>query len=180
DAKDQATPNFITTDSVLHTFHIFYDFLLRSVENGKLYDDCAAMTKTLVEESLGQYSGESTPEMKQAALKNIAFLLVPADALGVKTSALPIPVEAQALVAAENKLIQAHEGKAKSPVLGSDMDYSMFVPRGHYTRSERLKRFFVAMMWYGTAPIQVRDNIGKSMPDQIRQAYLLGKLLLVT
>ena len=178
--KDQETPNFITTDSVLHTFHAFYDFLLRSVENGKLYDDAALMTKTLIEDSLGQHSGESTPEMKLAAVKNIAFLLVPADALGVKTSGLPIPEEARTLASAESKLIQAHQGKSKSPILDSDMDYSMFVPRGHYTRSERLKRFFVAMIWYGTAPLQVRDNDGKAKPDQIRQAYLLGKLLLVS
>ena len=28
-------------------------------------------------------------------------------------------------------------------------DYSQYVPRGHYTRSEMLKRYFKAMMWYG-------------------------------
>jgi hypothetical protein len=28
-------------------------------------------------------------------------------------------------------------------------DYSQYVPRGHYTRSETLKRYFKAMMWYG-------------------------------
>jgi hypothetical protein len=28
-------------------------------------------------------------------------------------------------------------------------DYSQYVPRGHYTRSENLQRYFKAMMWYG-------------------------------
>jgi len=28
-------------------------------------------------------------------------------------------------------------------------DYSQYIPRGHYTRSETLKRYFKAMMWYG-------------------------------
>jgi hypothetical protein len=28
-------------------------------------------------------------------------------------------------------------------------DYSQYVPRGHYTRSDTLKRYFLGMMWYG-------------------------------
>jgi hypothetical protein len=30
-----------------------------------------------------------------------------------------------------------------------DLDYTQFIPRGHYTRSEELQRYFKAMMWFG-------------------------------
>ena len=34
-------------------------------------------------------------------------------------------------------------------MLGYTEDYSQYKPRGHYTRSEKLERYFKAMMWYG-------------------------------
>jgi len=57
--------------------------------------------------------------------------------------------------------IEKHEGFKPSCIFNSDPnrscadsccyceDYSQYVPRGHYTRSEKLKRYFKAMMWYG-------------------------------
>ena len=30
-----------------------------------------------------------------------------------------------------------------------DVDFSQFEPRGHYTNTEQLKRYFRAMMWLG-------------------------------
>ena len=34
-------------------------------------------------------------------------------------------------------------------MLGYIEDYSQYKPRGHYTRSETLEKYFKAMMWYG-------------------------------
>lgn len=61
----------------------------------------------------------------------------------------------------EIRNINEHEGFKQSVIFNSDEgstgdriccyyeDYSQYVPRGHYTRSEVLKRYFKAMMWYG-------------------------------
>ena len=35
------------------------------------------------------------------------------------------------------------------PLFGYSEDFSLYVPRGHYTRSAALQRYFVAMMWFG-------------------------------
>ena len=35
------------------------------------------------------------------------------------------------------------------PLFAYCEDFSQYVPRGHYTRSESLKRYFVGLMWYG-------------------------------
>ncbi len=56
---------------------------------------------------------------------------------------------ARDLADAELALIEGAGGTEKSPILGYTEDYSQYKPRGHYTRSEELKRYFKAMMWYG-------------------------------
>ncbi len=174
--KDPEIPSFVTTDSTLHTFHVYYDYMLRTIENGPLYDAASDMTLKLLDGTLQQYEQSSDPTLHEAALKNIAYLLVPARALQVKVMQ-EVPQEATALADKEWALIQAHQGKEQSPIFGYAIDYSMFVPRGHYTRNEKLKRYFVAVMWYGTAPLLVRDDQSNTRPEQIRQAALLGELL---
>lgn len=46
-------------------------------------------------------------------------------------------------------------------------DYSQYVPRGHYTQTEDLKRYFKAMMWLGRMSFKVRGE------DWTKQALLL-------
>ncbi|HLV79067.1 MAG TPA: DUF3160 domain-containing protein, partial [Chthonomonadaceae bacterium] len=174
--KDPVIPSFVTTDAVLHTFHVFYDYLLRSVETKSLASAAGDMTRKLLEGALQQYSQATDPLVKQAALKNIAYLLVPAAALQTDLKGLEIPPDARRLADAEWVKIQAHAEIANSPLFGYQLDYTQFIPRGHYTRSEALKRYFLAMMWYGNVSLIVRDKTGKPMPEQIRQAALLGEL----
>jgi hypothetical protein len=38
-------------------------------------------------------------------------------------------------------------------------DYSQFIPRGHYTRSKLLKKYFMALMWYGTFSFDINDDM---------------------
>lgn len=45
--------------------------------------------------------------------------------------------------------ISKHNGWSKSPLFIYQEDYSQYVPRAHYTKSEKLKKYFKAMMWYG-------------------------------
>ena len=68
--------------------------------------------------------------------------------------------ESRKLVEKELGLIEAHSEIAISPLINygetfSDQieyysaDYTQFIPRGHYTQSEKLKDYFKASMWYG-------------------------------
>ncbi len=74
------------------------------------------------------------------------------------------------------KLIASHSGFDKSPVVGVKVDYSQFIPRGHYTRSELLTRYFKAMMWYGNVAIPIKNDDGTVVTGGVRQAILLGEL----
>ncbi|GAI03862.1 unnamed protein product, partial [marine sediment metagenome] len=60
-----------------------------------------------------------------------------------------VPNLVKDLVQKEIKLIEEHKGWEYSPIFIYQEDYSQYVPRGHYTKSEKLKNYFKAIMWYG-------------------------------
>lgn len=60
-----------------------------------------------------------------------------------------VPAEIEPEVLEEMSLISKHAGFTPSPVFKYAEDYSQYVPRGHYTVSDKLKNYFLAMMWFG-------------------------------
>jgi len=143
--EDAEDPVWATPDAVLHLFHIQFDETLRTIEEEKLIPALLSLTQRLQQDSEAQY-GSFEGGLKEAAKRNLAFFSV-ARALLEPGAAAPEPV-ADA-VGRELALIEAHQGFAGSPVFGYREDYSQYVPRGHYTRSDQLKAYFKAMMWYG-------------------------------
>src|SRR5215216_1352518 len=164
-------PSFVTTDAVLHLYHIFYDFTLRTVEEQSLAPVLRRMTEGMLEDSVKTMRELSDPQLKQAALKNTAYFAVALRLLDPQAS---VPAEASAIVQTELDLIKEHEGFKVGAIFPYLVDYSQFNPRGHYTRSEALKHYFGTMMWYGLTPFAVRTNEGLS-EEQIRQSLLLTR-----
>jgi len=50
------TPNFITTDSMLHNYHLMFDFLLRQLEELKLATELKQLNTNMLADSLNQYN----------------------------------------------------------------------------------------------------------------------------
>lgn len=171
DYKD--LPSFVTTDAVLHLYHIFYDFTLRSVEEQALMPVLKRLTEGMLEESVRTWREQTDAELKSAALKNAAYFAV---ALKLLDPQAKIPAEAQGLAQTELDLIKAHEGYRRGAIFPYVVDYSQFVPRGHYTRSETLQRYFGAMMWYGLTPFALRTEAGVA-EETVRQSLLLVRSL---
>ncbi|MBK6426510.1 MAG: DUF3160 domain-containing protein [Blastocatellia bacterium] len=165
-------PSFVSTDTVLQVYHVFYDFTLRKVEQTKLVPELTAMARGLVELSERDHREAASPFVREAAKRNLAFATV---THRLMDPAAPIPSEVADLVGAELKLIEAHAGRSESPVFagsGINVDYSQFVPRGHYTRTEELKRFFGAMMWLGLMPFPL-ENAATKDADRMSTAQAL-------
>ncbi len=141
-------PAFITTDSMLHTYHIFYDYSLRTVESGKLFDAAVSLSDQMIKASQKDYSAATDPLVKDAAKRNLAFFALAKQLLDGTAP----PSSVKSMVDADLAQIAKHDGRGVSAILGFKMDFSQFVPRGHYTRTEKLKKYFRAMMWYGLAP----------------------------
>ena len=171
--KDAGQPVFVTTDSVLHAYHILFDFTLRRVEADKLIPAVTELTELMLQEAQAQLDS-GIPELKDACIRNLAFFAVARYLLGgeINTSSS----EANRLAEDETTLIKAHDGFHESPIFGIKEDYSQYVPRGHYTRSDALKAYFKAMMWYGRIPFYLyeQESLVKE-PDieHTRQAIMI-------
>jgi hypothetical protein len=144
DYKD--IPSFVTTDSVLHLYHIFFDFTLRSVEEKKLTPVLKRLTEGMLSDSVKTWNKADDKQLKQAALKNVVYFSVAARNLGLSPK---VPAEAKGMIETEMNLIAGHEGRKVGAIFPYEIDYSKFVPRGHYKSSETLQKFFRTMMWYG-------------------------------
>lgn len=140
-------PSFVTTDSMTHIFHIFYDGFLRDIEMNQLYPKSVEMTKKLLQKNLEIYNQLENPRLKELQLKNVAFFAVEGKLLGIDIGN-EIPKEAMNMVDVEMKNI---EGKSEntSPINGNKVDYSQMTVRGHYTRDEKLEKYFLSTMYYG-------------------------------
>jgi hypothetical protein len=172
------TPIFITSDALLHTYHVLFDRLLAEIELKhftKILDD---LTGTLIEETRFQMNRTKSALASDALHKNLAYLYV-ADRLlnGTETD---VPDTVAALVNAEIDYIESHEGFHFSPVLGnfSRLDYSQFKPRGHYTRNDSLRAYFKTMIWYGWTIFTMEPELfGDLSSRHTLQAVLLIQML---
>lgn len=144
-------PSFISTDSVLQVYHVFFDYSLRTLEAQQLMGDLEKLTQSMLDKSVYLYENLENSSVREQALKNIAFFSVAQLALG-KEIPQRVPGKAVDDARAEYALMLEASGFQKSPLFGFELDYSQFRPRGHYTRSEAFEKFFRAMMWYGQVP----------------------------
>ena len=155
--KKEGQPQFITTDLVLHTGHLLFDYSLRVVEIDRLYSLADQLTKTMTQALREGPPGLS--EADQAAL--LAYFCVPAKILD---PGFEIPPNVERMVAEDLQNIEKHDGFRFSAALDNGEDFSQYVPRGHYTRNERFQRYFKAMMWYGRRMFRVQEDRPKCLP----------------
>ena len=171
------TPVFITTDSIYHIYHLIFDKMLRDLETDYFIKDVKQLSSTMLASTSAQYQSLKGTSLEDPALRNAAYFGVADRLLGLSD---PIPPESQSLVDAELALINAANASTFSPIwdrpdLSQDKKlievYSQYIPRGHYTRSEDLKMYFKAMMWYGRLTFRLNDAF------ETRRALLLTQAL---
>jgi len=151
DNQYKKIPSFITTDSVLQVYHIYFDYSLRTLEYEKLLGILEKLTENMLNKSIGIYGSIKNPNVKKASLKNAAYFAVAQLALG-KPLPKSLPPEVKKLAEEEFKLLSSQGGFEKSEIFGFKLDYSQYTPRGHYTRNSDFRRYFKTMMWYGQVP----------------------------
>jgi len=150
----QKLPSFVTTDSVLHTYHVFYDYALRYLEQEFLSPAAIDLSRRLFDASRKQYDALPNGAAKEAAGLNVVFFAVPVRLLGEEVK-LDGALGEQ--LAAQVRLCEDAEGM-KLAVTGAMVRFNQFKPRGHYTRSEVFQRYFRAMMWFGLVPMPLESK----------------------
>jgi hypothetical protein len=149
--RERDIPIYVTADTPLHLFHIQFDETLKDIEERVFYPDIVAVTCVILE-SLEKDFKSFKGKLKEATRRNIAYFSV---ALRQFDPEYKPPSYVKKWVDWECEQIEKHEGlpdyntaRAKS-LFRVPEDYSQYKPRGHYTRSEILKKYFRGMMWYG-------------------------------
>ncbi|MFH1313942.1 MAG: DUF3160 domain-containing protein [Candidatus Eisenbacteria bacterium] len=169
-------PVIVTSGSLLHVFHVLFDDLLRRIESERLYDELWNLSLSLHNSNLKTYR-QSDGDLAEAARRNAVFFAVGLTLLTheeeeTRRSGWPsalgetgetgyrfeVPAELAEEVGKEVELIAKHAGFFGSPLFIYDEDYSQYVPRGHYTYSEKLKKYFKAMMWYGRMTMLLKGS----------------------
>ena len=154
-------PIVITTDAVLHTYHVLFDESLKRIEMSELIDEVNTTIKTLLTEAQNEVGIFAGTSLESASKLNLMYLEV-ACAL-IQPSFIPTTEQAKA----ELQLISNHSKIWWSPIFGYKEDYTQYVPRGHYTENQQLKAYFKTMMWLG------RMRFALKYIDQTKAAVLL-------
>jgi hypothetical protein len=138
-------PVFVTTDVAYHEWHQLYDKTLRDLEQDVLLPKLEKLVSgSIVAAHAQSLELAGTPLADAASRVEQLFEVAAAE--------LQQPVELGALAQKEKALVDAHAADVASPLLGVKVDYSLFTPRGHYTRNAELTRFFLGMSVLGQLP----------------------------
>jgi hypothetical protein len=143
-ANQQELPIFVTVDTALHLYHLVFDALLMTLEEQHLTGDLRHMITRLRDRAAAAADGDGP--VAEAARGNLAFCDV---ILKLLDPDHRVDSHVADVVSAEIALIEARGGFQPSPVFGYEEDYTQYIPRGHYTRTPGLSRYFKAMMWLG-------------------------------
>jgi hypothetical protein len=170
-------PIFVTSDSLLHVYHLLFDKVLRTAEVEHFIPLLRDLNAALLGRAEGEYEVLKDTDWEDAARRTVAFVGVASTLLDPTA---PVPDYAADLVEAELALIEEAAGIRPSPLFPGLMvgeDYSQYIPRGHYTRSEELERYFKSMMWYGRMTFRLKTDDPEVGRAETRNALLLAHAL---
>jgi hypothetical protein len=182
EAHEAGIPVFITSDVMLHVFHRLFDHVLMTTEEEFLLGETITLTSNLIDGLVHVRDDAGNPQTREIIDFACGHLAVGLRLLDPEAS---IPSWLETRVSEELGLIHAASGRELSPMFGAYWeDYSQYIPRGHYTRSEALERYFLGMMWFGRMTFALRGmgpfaSSTEQRADLTAAALLLVRQLLV-
>ncbi len=200
-------PVLVTTDSIMHALHRSYDDILMELEQtlftwtiGQILDDC--------QQALADKAAGNTDAVMAADYRDVDLYLTVARNLlaGAGATAggqdegwgggLMVQSRLGSDKEALARLKDVQSLKLQQPFVDEPtmiyggqrfFDWSQFKPRGHYTKTPELKRYFRCMMWLGRAdcgwnvlPTDGTPGVNSESRRELRNAVLLVELLQAT
>ena len=177
-AKQQAL--FLSSDALIHAFHLLSAEALRRVELDHLVPALRQLVEALLARTNWQYQ-RATATHKVRLERSLAYLGVAASLLGRD---FELPPGAAKSARAELELIAAHEGFAISPLFGTRQDYGLFLARGHHGRSVALGQYHRARTWLAGKTFRLspptEEGGATRGQDETLQALMLTQALYAT
>lgn len=167
----QQFPNFVTTDMFMQLFHMYFGFVLRTVEQEQFLPLLTELTKKLHQEFMNKATTATMPDIMKDAEFGATYYAVAYYSFTGKELEVPAIQKS----AYENEVKNIKNESDQFSILmdykDAEFPYSLFKPRGHYTRTDELKRYFKGMMWLQTAPFCLGND------DQLLRAAMLADIL---
>ena len=161
-------PVFITTDSILHLFHVVFDCSLKLVEKQALYPMALNIAQFAYQTSLNDYT--ATPHdgslLHWATRNSTVYFAVALSLLTNETANVPTELSDDLNFFLDNIYAETPQFVAaggwtfpEPPEVASiSYDFTQFTVRGHYLGDPLLEQYFRTLMWYGRSPMFVPRN----------------------
>lgn len=161
-------PLFITTDSILHLFHVVFDCSLKLVEKQALYPMALDIAQYAYQTSLIDYM--TTPHdgslTHWATRNSTVYFAVALSLLTNETVNVPTELSEDLnffldhIYAETPEFVPAGGWSFPEPPQTASIsyDFTQFTVRGHYLGDPVLEQYFRTLMWYGRSPMFVPRN----------------------
>ncbi len=165
-------PHYITTDLYLSAYNAYLAWLIQYVEENEILPQLRVFTNTMLEQSLKELEtctdNEIRPLVEHSvvyyAIANTLFNEIPKaknnneeDYTSESNEKIKLPENLREIYNKELKYIYAETDVDISKFLGVQMLYSLFKPRGFYTRNDDTKMYFRGMMWLQNAKYRMKN-----------------------
>ncbi|HEX4983253.1 MAG TPA: DUF3160 domain-containing protein, partial [Ilumatobacteraceae bacterium] len=158
-------PLFVTTDAAYHSWHLVFDRVLRDTEQLRLLPTLERLLTDAVAAARSQEATLTSTALADAAHRATAYFEAAASLAGLDVGRV------NDLATEEIERVEAGAGMQTSPISGviecewpdsfvGCVDFSLFRPRGHYTRTPELERYFLAMSMLGQEGFALEDGVG--------------------
>ena len=164
-------PSFVTTDLYLQLFHLYFDCMLREIEENKLHAMMTKLSLSMYLKLYQQANSTDNEEIKSLATYDAAFFAI---AYELFTGASIGTSDFQAITKPEVKRVMDSKNDFSDFIEDYQnvmFSYSLFRPRGHYSRNENLKKYFRGMMWLQSVPFGLDEEIS------LRRAIVMADAL---
>ena len=167
----QEFPSFVTTDLYLQLYHLYFDCMLKEIEEESLIKLMTEMARNMYDVMHQQAANTNNEEIWAYANHNavffaVAYQLLTGKAIGTPEEQAEAKPEVEKAITAKNNFSDFMEDYKSI-----EYPYSLFRPRGHYSRNETLQRYFRGMMWLQSVPFGL-DN-----PDEVAEAVVMAYAL---
>lgn len=147
-------PVYVTADSVLHAWHRSFDALLIDFEKKHCVATIDRMLQATSKLVTAMASSTSRCALGKALLDADLFLAMAQSLLSGKLCVGAASNKA-ALTTLWNAVQDGQLIETRIFESHRQIDFSLFKPRGHYTASKQLERYFQAFMWLGTVDFRI-------------------------
>ncbi len=156
-------PVFVTTDSILHLFHVIFDCSLRTLEKQVFYSMILDLTQYAYNKSLSDYNliAHDGSAEYWAVRNSTVYFAVATSLISEENATVPAELGDDLcfflnnIYAESREFVSAANWHFSEPPYDVEVkyDFTQFTVRGHYLGEPILERYFRTLMWYGFNPI---------------------------